>query len=110
MNKVEFPGSALFSVRWYPIGKLSERPLSPAPAKPTKPIQLKSGKEDFMDAHREKTSGPFLVKLDDIVKANSSSTTEKKEKKDEMNAEPKKHILGLPSEDKKKKKKKTTKK
>lgn len=103
LNKVEFPGSQLFSVKWFPIGKLSVRPLSPAPVKATKTMNLKTGEEDFMAACREKTSGPFLVKLEDIVKANAGQT---REVKDEKPTEAKKHVLGLPSEEKKKKKKK----
>lgn len=69
-------------------------------------MQLKTGEEDFMAACREKTSGPFVVKLEDIVKANSGQTREPKEEKPSASQ---KHVLGLPSEDKKKKKKKAKK-
>jgi hypothetical protein len=80
--------------------------LSPGPVKTTKTMKLNTGEEDFMAAHREKTSGPFVVKLDDIVKANAGATREPKEDKP---AATQQHVLGLPSEDKKKKKKKTKK-
>lgn len=103
---MEFPNSQLFSVKWYPVGKLSTRPLSPAPVKTTKTMKLKTGEEDFMTAHREKTCGPFVVTLDEIVKANAGQPREPKEEKQ---AAPQKHLVGLPSEDKKKKKKKTKK-
>ena len=103
LNKVDFKSSVLYSVKWHPTGQLSTRPLSPGPEKMLKTPTTSKGEEDFMAACREKTSGPFVIKLEDIQKANSGETREKKQ---EPKVESCSQVLGLPSEDKKKKKKK----
>lgn len=106
LNKVQFKSSVLFSVKWHPKGELSTRPLSAGPEKAVKPSKINQGEDDFMAACREKTRGPFAVKLEDIQKANSG---ESRETKQEKPAESRSQVLGLPSQDKKKKKKKKAK-
>ena len=73
LNKVDFRDSVLQSVRWFPVGTLVSRPLSPPPVKQVKPNGPKIAEEDFMEGLKEKSQGGYTIKLDDIEKANKVS-------------------------------------